>query len=926
MLKRHEATGGGMDSSATLLISAALLAMLAGTPLGLAQNTQPGEYDPVAAGEDSFFEDGADDTAMSEADFEPVELNADDVRVDGNELITLHFRDEDLTTALQMLAMQAQRNIVPTRNVSGTVTANLYGQTFENVLDAILLYNGYGYIEEGNTIFVMPIEEIRQIEQESYQREHMLIRLNYLSAVDAAQFCQPLLSESGSITTNGVAGDYAGNNAGPRGGEDWALSATMLVVDYPDRIEGILSLVAELDTKPVSVLVEATILQSAITEANAFGVDFAIIAGLNFSDFSGLGGPLRVADGLISGGGSAIADPGDGDTGGSLIPDDGRGFGIQSTVGNTAAPGGFKVGIVHDDLAIFLRLLDEVGDTTIISNPKILTLNRQSASVQVGRRVGYLSTTTTQTTSSQTVEFLDTGTQLYFRPFVTNDRRIRMELQPKISQPIIRTVTDATGAGVTVPDEDTSQLSTNVLLNDGETVVLGGLFTERTITSRRQIPLLGDFPLIGPAFRGHDDTMQRTEIIFLITPSIVSDDDMSMAGNHANEYIEYARSGARAGLLPWSRDKRATQLLVDAQRLSLQGETNLALNKIRRSLTLSPTQPDAIEMRQVLMNDPGMWPNRSTLDHVLHDEAVQWEAAIKRANERRQQARNTSGTTDSSTVDPATSDATQPNFDELSEQTADENTDFSSEQVTSTEPVSDETENIAIADEPRASDESEDLAVVQEPQGDDESEDFAIVEEPQASNDQADPQFFDHPGSSDAPASLAGVPDQNDSFDDFFENNLDDTYGDDLSTETVDDFFIEPDNDAPDVVAPHDPLFTGESYSDQSAVEDDRIDLFETNTNPGMIPWQLSSERDPTALDFGTAFEVLLGSTENSPLTVLDGASESPHRIEYPWSFHKFGIKTALFGPWSLLTSDGDKFSRGDTHAEVLESDSFDDN
>lgn len=129
-----------------------------------------------------------------------------------------------------------------------------------------------------------------------------------------------------------------------------------------------------------------------------------------------------------------------------------------------------------------------MGDVTIISNPKLLTLNRQISSIQVGRRVGYLSTTTTDTSTQQTVEFLDTGTQLYVRPFVGNENNIRLEIQPEVSQPIIREISDGQGGVQTIPDEDTSRISTNIQVQDGQTVVLGGLFTERTTTTRPRSP------------------------------------------------------------------------------------------------------------------------------------------------------------------------------------------------------------------------------------------------------------------------------------------------------------------------------------------------------------------------------------------------------------------------------------------------------
>ncbi len=589
----------------------AALSLLAGTPAALAQGL--GEVDLSDLAE--LVGQGADAPEVS-SDAQP---STGHVNVDEYEQIELHFRDEDIATALQLLAMQSERSIVTTQNVSGTVTANLYGVSFEEALDAILLYNGFGYIEQGGTIYVMPKEDILAWEQAQRKMETAVIRLNYLNAVDAAQFAQSILSPEGTITTNGVTPDFQLNDSVPVGKDDYSLDAVLVVRDYPEQIQEIRDLVAQLDTKPMSVLVEATILQKSISDAYGYGVDFSILSNLEFLEFVGAGGPLGVVDSLIKGEKALSGDSGD--SGGTApLPSDGGGTGIVQSVGNTSGPGGLKIGVVSNDVAVFVRLLDEMGDTTILSNPKVLTLNRQPASVQVGRRIGYLSTTTTDTTTQQTVEFLDTGTQLYFRPFATASGDIRLELRPEVSQPIIRSVTDATGAAVTVPDEDTSQLSTNVLVRDGQTVVLGGLFTERTTSSRRQVPVLGDVPIFGHAFRGEDNSVDRAEIIFLITPSIVEDESMADAGIRALEEVDFARAGAREGLLFWSRERRASQLLVDAQRLAAEGETRRALNKVQRALALQPTMSDAIRLREQLIHEPTIWPSRSGLEEVVNRE------------------------------------------------------------------------------------------------------------------------------------------------------------------------------------------------------------------------------------------------------------------------------------------------------------------
>lgn len=589
--------------------AAAVLAIAAGTAHGLAQSGLPNLGDP-----DPYLEE----TGAVSGEGAPQQKESSSVNVDAYEQIELHFRDEDLTTALQMLSMQAQRSIVTTRNVSASVTADLYGTSFYEALDAILLYNGYGYIEEDGTIYVMPQSEILEMEKAARQPVTQVIRLNYLNAADAAQFAQSLLGPQGTIVTNGAAGEFRLADKAPVGAEDYALESVLVVRDMPEVIDEIQALIRQLDTKPVSVLVEATILQKSVTDAYGYGVDFTILSDLEFGEF--LDGPLTAVETLIRGGSDSAG--GDGEGGPQqVIPADNEGLAVTQTVGNTPGRGGIKLGVVNDDVAVFLRLLDEMGDTTIISNPKLLTLNRQPASVQVGRRIGYLSTTTTDTATQQTVEFLDTGTQLYLRPFVANNGDIRLELRPEVSQPIIRSITDATGAQVVVPDEDTSRLSTNVLVQDGQTVVLGGLFTERTSTNRRQVPVLGDVPILGWAFRGQDDAVDLAEIIFMITPQIVENETMAAMGERGRQIIEDSRAGAREGLLFWARERRASQLIIDAERAAAAGDTREAINKLQRALALQPGKTEAISLRERLLTEPTNWPSNSSLERIIRRES-----------------------------------------------------------------------------------------------------------------------------------------------------------------------------------------------------------------------------------------------------------------------------------------------------------------
>ncbi|MDQ7014430.1 MAG: hypothetical protein Q9O74_11125 [Planctomycetota bacterium] len=593
-----------------IALTAAALALLAGTPAGFAQSSVDAEENSGGLGSLMSFLSGSGQDGASQPGAEQPAA-ADEFRTDGlyfdeNMTVELHVQDEELTNVLQMLSLQSERNIVASNDVSARVTANLYGVTFHEALDAILHVNGYGYIEKGNFIYVYPAGVLEQIEQASRQIEGRAFNLNFISAVDAADFVTPLLSESGEIKTNGKTSAWA-DPTSPTGSDDFASLSTLIVYDFPENIESIERMLASLDTRPAQILVEATIVQTSINEANAFGVDFSIIADFDYADFVD---PLGAVGALL-----------DGSDGSARVPADGGASAIVGTPGSTSGPATFKAGIVSNDVTVFLRLLNEITSTTIISNPKVVTLNRQPGRVLVGRKVGYLQTTSTQTSSTQSVKFLDTGTQLNFRPFVTGDGIIRMELKPQVSEAVLRSSTDAVGAAVTIPDEITNELVANVMVPDGHTIVLGGLFREATTTSRRQVPILGDIPILGNAFRGHDDDVQRQEIIFMITPSIVSDQVLVDQGLRGEETVERVRAGAREGTLPFSQVRQAAQLIVEAEHLAAEGKTDAALHAVRRALHHVPFNEDAIGLREQLVNERDIWPSHSVLESIIESDA-----------------------------------------------------------------------------------------------------------------------------------------------------------------------------------------------------------------------------------------------------------------------------------------------------------------
>ena len=508
--------------------------------------------------------------------------------------VDLAVQDADLSKILEMLAIQSRKNIIAGRDVAATVSANLYDVTFHEALDSILRVNGYGYIEEGNFIYVHPLQEIESIKSAARQVETRIFNLFYISANDANDVVKPLLSSVGESVPMGVVDGTFDPDSSNNGTDSWAYSARLIVSDYPEVLDEIDEVVKELDVSPTQVLVEGTILSTKVDEKNAWGVDWSIIGSINFTDV--LGGPLQTVNSLIDGSVSTT-----------------NALGTVSNVGKTADAGGFKFGVIKDNFAMFLRALDEVSDTTIIARPKVMCLNRQKAEILVGRRVAYLSTTQTETTTTQTVEYLDTGIHLVFRPYISPDKMVRLELYPRLSEAQQRTVADVNGNPVSIPDEVTSEVFTNIRVRDGETLVLGGLFREVTLIKRDQVPLLGDIPVAGAAFTGQDDSILREEIIFMLTPTVVQDERLWEEGRDSLEILDSVRVGTRSGLLPFSRDRMTSNYNRDSLEAYRNGELDLALFYANNSLRLDSMQP---EMRRL----------RSSFSSEMSDES--WEKTL----------------------------------------------------------------------------------------------------------------------------------------------------------------------------------------------------------------------------------------------------------------------------------------------------------
>lgn len=576
-------------SMRTLLFTVLLLSGLAvaGTPDGGSSDNSL-----VAAAESPAAPPEATPPGAETTPAEVVEGDAD-VEATDYGTFNLNARDIELTQILEMLSEVSRRNILAGRDVTATVSVNLYDVTFDEALAAVLEVADCASLEEGNFIYVHPKEHVETVLKARRQMRSRAIELFYLSATDGKEIVTPMLSEGGTVIAlgdveNGI--DATSENAGS---DSWAYAARLIVNDYDSQLDAIAEMLRELDMPPTQVQVEAAILQAKVSEKNAFGVDFSFVTSLNFSDLinpvdSVLGGPLTAVNHLFdaqtNSPNNAIA-------------------GSGHNMGSPKEPSTFSLGIIKDPFAIFLRMLDDVTDTTLLARPKVLCLNRQRARIHVGNDVGYLTTTQTETSTTQTQEFIPTGIELSFRPFIAPDGMIRMELNPSLSSAHENKVHGLSGQLVSVMDKSTNNITTNVRVRDGETIVLGGFFQEQNVISRKQVPGLSDIPVLGNAFQGQDDKIDRVEIIFLLTPRIVKDEELYELGQESLEIIDTVRVGVRSGLLPWSRDKMTANYNRDALTAYRSGELDLALYYANASLRQDLGQPEMHRFREQLTGE-----------------------------------------------------------------------------------------------------------------------------------------------------------------------------------------------------------------------------------------------------------------------------------------------------------------------------------
>lgn len=451
-------------------------------------------------------------------------------------LDVLDLKNMDALDVLRLISQKSGINIVASQNVKGRVTVYLKKV---NVLDALKIIadaNEWAFVRDTNIIKVMSSQEFQtefgyKFGQETETRFR---KLSHATVADVSAILNQIKSSSGKVisddkTNSIILTDNPKKldelekfikemdvpvqtevfNLNYAKAEDISKkvseastpvigkvrfderSNTLIVTDKPSKMSEIKRIIQAFDEKDKQVLIEAKIVQIVLSDDYKMGVDWeGIVKNYQKLDLVGHFDVLKETD-----------------------PADKRG---RIQVGTLS----------EDNFSALIHILETVGSTDILSNPRITAINNKEAKILVGSTEPYVTSTTTTTasgpgTTAESVNFIEVGVKLFVTPTVHNDGFITMKIKPEVSS---KTKTYKSSSGNEIPIVETSEAETTVVVKDGVTIVIGGLIKENNERTTTKVPVLGDIPVVGAAFRSQSNKLDKTEIVIFLTPHIVNGD------------------------------------------------------------------------------------------------------------------------------------------------------------------------------------------------------------------------------------------------------------------------------------------------------------------------------------------------------------------------------------------------------------------
>jgi type IV pilus assembly protein PilQ len=438
---------------------------------------------------------------------------------------TFNFQDIPVRSALQLIADESGLNLVASDSVTGGVTLRLDNVPWDQALDVILRAKSLDKRRDGNVVWIAPQAELAKYEQDiadaklKAQDTAELITdyvpISYGKASDIAKLLTTgsLQSTSGGTSTNSQHGFLS-----TRGSVAFDVRTnTLLLNDTPDKIKQLRELIAVLDKPVQQVLIESRLVVATDNFTRELGAKFGISGKQNNTQF---GSSTAAGTALASGtGGGNVVSIGGTDNGNGTAS--GLNFNLPATGG-----GSFGLAILGANYSVDLELsaAQTEGRTEVISSPRVITANQQEAVIRQGQEIGYVtyqnSAGSAAGSGTATVAFKDAVLELKVTPTITADNRIYL---------LINVTKDALAGYITVPGSgqvptiNTSSVNTSALVNNGQTVVLGGIYEINNSDSVIKVPGLGDVPILGALFRQTTRTNTKAELLIFVTPRILSE-------------------------------------------------------------------------------------------------------------------------------------------------------------------------------------------------------------------------------------------------------------------------------------------------------------------------------------------------------------------------------------------------------------------
>ena len=455
-----------------------------------------GEYEYLAYQADELFTLEVKPLSSSE-----LESNLDAVFRYRGEKLSLNFQDIQIRSVLQLIADFTDLNLVASDTVNGRITLRLKNVPWDQALDIIMKTKGLDKRDVGNVLMVAPAEELaarEKLELESRQQISELAPLR-------TEFIEVRYASAGEIF---ALFESSGEGEGVLSGRGSVIvderTNSIILTETTVKINEFRAVLEKLDVPVRQVLIEARIVTAASNFSEALGVRWGGLGyKINGDNVGTAGGSLTTVQEVRDG----IGDP-DGIT--FTSPDH---LVVDLGVGSADATS-FAIGLVNDKYLLDLEIsaLESQGSAEVIARPKVITADKQEATISSGVEIPYQEASSSGATS---VSFKSATLQLAVKPQITPDDRIIMELEVK---------QDTVGAVFNgVPSINTNNVKTQVLVNNGETIVLGGIFTVNTSESVTKTPFLGDLPYVGGLFRRNTRSDQKQELLIFITPRLIRD-------------------------------------------------------------------------------------------------------------------------------------------------------------------------------------------------------------------------------------------------------------------------------------------------------------------------------------------------------------------------------------------------------------------